>query len=157
MNLATRMLPEPRGTTRESLLNECICLPHNPYIFLDVLNGPMIASLMLRVFGWGRMTEKRLMGLLAMVLGLIAGLLMLSGAVGHGADLIGIVAGIGVLYGSYLIFRGKTSLLFGWAKTRMGAFINLAIGVATLLVPGGLGGTPSILAIASGILALVAA
>lgn len=97
------------------------------------------------------------MGLLAMVLGLIAGVLMLSAAVGHGSDLIGIVAGIGVLYGSYLIFRGKTSLLFGWAKTRMGAFIIIVIGVATLVIPGGLGGTSSILAIASGILGLVAA
>lgn len=103
------------------------------------------------------MTEKRVMGLLAMVLGLVAGLLMLSASVRGGSDLIGIAAGIAVLYGSYLIFRGKTSLLFGWTKTRMGAFINIAIGTVTLLVPGGLGGTSSILAIASGVLGLLSA
>lgn len=117
----------------------------------------MIAFLTLGVFGWGRMTEKRLIGLLAMVLGLITGPLMQSAAVGHASDLIGIVAAVGVLYGSYLIFREKMSFLFGWAKTRMGAFINIAIGVATLLIPRGLGGTSSILSIASGILGLVAA
>jgi len=72
----------------------------------------MIAFLTLGVFRWGRMTERRLIGLLATVLGLIAGPLMLSAAVGHASDLIGIVAAVGVLYGSYLIFREKLSLLF---------------------------------------------
>jgi len=60
----------------------------------------MIASLMLVVFGPGRRTENRLMGFLATVLGVIAGLLMLSAATGHGSDLIGLVAGIGVSMGA---------------------------------------------------------
>lgn len=112
---------------------------------------------MVGILGWGRMTEKRLLGLLAMGLGLVAGVFMLSASVGHGSDVLGILASLGVLYGSYLIFRGKTGLLFGWAKTRMGGLINIGIGLATLLVPGGVGGTASILAIVSGILGLISA
>ena len=42
-------------------------------------------------------------------------------------------------------------------ETRLGALINLAIGVLTLLIPGGVGGTPSILAIVSGILGFLSA
>jgi len=45
----------------------------------------------------------------------------------------------------------------GWAKTRMGALINLVVGIATLIIPGGVGGTASILAIVSGVLGLLAA
>ncbi len=104
------------------------------------------------------MGEKRIFGILAMVLGLIAGVLILVAAqAGKAVDLLEVVVGLAVLYGSYLIFRGKTSLLFGWAKTRLGAMINLAVGVITLIVPGGVGGTPSILAIVSGILGFLAA
>jgi hypothetical protein len=102
--------------------------------------------------------EKRLFGLLAMVLGLIAGILILLGTQRNaGVDLLDLVIGLAILYGSYLIYRGKTGLLFGWAKTRLGAIINLSIGVITLLVPGGVGGTESILAILSGVLGLIAA
>jgi hypothetical protein len=102
--------------------------------------------------------EKRLFGILAMIIGLIAGILILLAASGGRAvDLLAVVIGLVVLYGSYLIYRGKTGLLFGWAKTRFGAMINLAVGVITLIVPGGVGGTPSILAIVSGILGFLAA
>ena len=68
-----------------------------------------------------------------------------------------LIAGIGVLYGSYLIYRGKTSILFGWGKTRLEALINLAIGVLTLLTPGGVAGPASILAIVSGTLGFLSA
>ena len=102
--------------------------------------------------------EKRLFGIIALILGLIAGVLILLNVQSKaGVDLITLIAGIGVLYGSYLIHRGKTSILFGWGKTRLGALINLAIGVLTLLIPGGVGGTPSILAILSGILGFLSA
>ncbi|MCI4371164.1 MAG: hypothetical protein L3J78_00785 [Thermoplasmata archaeon] len=102
--------------------------------------------------------EKRIFAILALVVGLIAAVLILSASArGSSLDILGLLAGLGVLYGSYLIFRGKTSLLFGWAKTRTGAFLNLVIGLATLIIPGGIGGTASILAIVSGILGFLAA
>jgi len=102
--------------------------------------------------------EKRLFGIIALILGLVAGVLILLEVQSKGGvDLITLIAGIGVLYGSYLTYRGKTSILLGWGKTRLGALINLAIGVLTLLVPGGVGGYPSILAIVSGILGFLSA
>src|SRR5437773_7723826 len=102
--------------------------------------------------------EKRIFALLALILGIIAAALILSAATrGSSLDELGLLVGLGVLYGSYLIFRGKTSLLMGRAKTRMGAVINLVLGVATLVIPGGVGGTASILAIVSGVLGLLAA
>lgn len=157
MNREREMLPEPREISRESLLKEHIFLAPKPCIFLDELSSTIIASLMLGVFGWSRMSERRLIGLFAMVLGLVAGLLTLSAAVGPVLTSSAWSPEPACSYGSYLVFRGKTGLLLGGAKARMGAFINIAIGVATLLIPGGLGGTSSILAIASGILGLVAA
>src|SRR5216117_4289005 len=97
--------------------------------------------------------EKRLFGLIALVLGLVAGvLILLDVQAKQNINLLNLIAGIGVLYGSYLIYRGKTSILFGWGKTRLGALLNLAIGVLTLMIPGGAGGPASILAILSGIL-----
>ncbi len=102
--------------------------------------------------------EKRIFGLIALVLGLVAGvLILLDVQANRNVNLMTLIAGIGVLYGSYLIYRGKTSILFGWGKTRLGALINLAIGVLTLLIPGNVGGTASILAIVSGILGFLAA
>src|SRR3989475_11604469 len=102
--------------------------------------------------------EKRLFGIIALILGLIAGVLILLNVQSKaGVALLTLIAGIGVLYGSYLIYRGKTSILFGWGKTRLGALINLVIGVLTLLIPGGVGGTPSILAILSGVLGFLSA
>ena len=102
--------------------------------------------------------EKRIFGLVALVLGLVAGvLILLDVQASRNVDLVTLIAGIGVLYGSYLIYRGKTSILFGWGKTRLGALLNLAIGVLTLLIPGGAGGPASILAILSGILGFLSA
>jgi len=102
--------------------------------------------------------EKRIFALLALILGIIAAALILTAATrGSSLEVLGLLVGLGVLYGSYLIFRGKASLLMGWAKTRMGAVINLVLGVATLVIPGGVGGTASILAIVSGVLGLLAA
>src|SRR2546430_11931319 len=95
--------------------------------------------------------EKRIFALLGLILGIIAAALMLSESTqGHYLDVLRLLAGLVVLYGSYLIFRGKTSLLMGWSKTRMGALINLVVGIATLIIPRGVGVTASILAIVSG-------
>lgn len=103
-------------------------------------------------------SQKRLFGLIAMAVGLIAGLLILLDATSARVlSLLSVGVGLGVLYGSYLIYRGKTSLLFGWGQTRVGAWINLILGVLTLIVPGGVGGIASILAILSGILGLLSA
>ena len=102
--------------------------------------------------------EKRLFGLIALVLGLVAGvLILLDVQAKQNINLLNVIAGIGVLYGSYLIYRGKTSILFGWGKTRLGSLVNLAIGVLTLLIPGGVGGIASVLAIVSGILGFLSA
>jgi len=102
--------------------------------------------------------EKRIFGIIALVLGLVAGILILLDVQAKGnVNLVTLIAGIGVLYGSYLIYRGKTSILFRWGKTRLGALINLAIGILTLLIPGGVAGTASILAIVSGILGFLSA
>src|SRR5438132_5174510 len=102
--------------------------------------------------------EKRLFGIIALILVLIAGVMILLNVQSKArVDLITLTAGIGVLYWSYPIYRGKTSILFGWGKTRLGALINLAIGVLTLLIPCGVGGTPTILAILSGILGFLSA
>lgn len=102
--------------------------------------------------------ERRILALLALFLGLIAAALIMSeSAGGPTLDVLGLLAGLGVLYGSFLIFRGKTSLLMGWAKARTGALINLAIGLGTLLLPGGVGGNASILAIVSGVIGFLSA
>jgi hypothetical protein len=101
--------------------------------------------------------EKRLFALIALGLGVAAAILILSASTQGSVDVLGLVAGLGVLYGSYLIFRGKTSLLLGWAKTRTGAIVNLVIGLVTLFLPGGVGGTASILAMVSGVVGFLAA
>src|SRR2546426_9454105 len=102
--------------------------------------------------------EKRLFGLIALVLGIVAGILILLDVQAkQNINLLNVIAGIGVLYGSYLIYRGKTSILFGWGKTRLGSLANLAIGVFTLLIPGGVGGITSVLAIVGGILGFLSA
>lgn len=102
--------------------------------------------------------EKRIFGLIAFVLGVVAGvLILLDVQASRNINFVTLIAGIAVLYGSYLIYRGKTSILFGWGKTRLGALINLAVGVLTLLIPGGTGGAASILAILSGVLGFLSA
>jgi hypothetical protein len=101
--------------------------------------------------------EKRVFALIALGLGVLAAILILSASTRGPVDVLGLLAGLGVLYGSYLIVRGKSTILLGWAKTRTGAIINLVIGLVTLLLPGGIGGTASILAIVSGVLGFLAA
>src|SRR6266545_2348690 len=102
------------------------------------------------------MSEKRLLALLAAILGLVAGVLIVAGAVTRGGvEVLALLAGLGILYGSYLIYRGKSSW-FSLGKTRTGAIINLALGLLTLLIPGGVGGILSIVAIVSGFLGLLA-
>ncbi len=101
--------------------------------------------------------EKRIFALIALVLGIIAGALILAvSARGLSLDVLDLAAGLAVLYGSYLIFRGKTSLILGRTKARTGALLNLLVGVVTLILPGGAGGIASILAIVSGVLGLLA-
>ncbi len=101
--------------------------------------------------------EKRLFVLIALGLGLLAAVLMLLASTRGSFEVLGLLAGLGVLYGSYLIARGKSSLLLGRTKTRTGAFINLVIGLGTFFLPGGIGGTASILAMVSGVLGFLAA
>src|SRR5438093_12080835 len=102
--------------------------------------------------------EQRLFRLIALILGLVAGVLIrLDLQAKQNIELLNVIGGIGVLYGSYLIYRGKTSILFGWGKTRLGSVINVAIGVLTLLILGGVGGIASVLAIVSGILGFLSA
>src|SRR5438132_11667009 len=96
--------------------------------------------------------EKRIFALLALILGIIAAALILSAATrGSSLAVLGLLVGLGVLYGSYLIFGGKTSLLMGWAKTRTVAVINFVLVVATFIIPGGFGATASIRAIVIGL------
>lgn len=122
----------------------CIRPRRNLYII-----PPVLAQLMVG--------EKRLFALIALGLGILAAILILSASTRGPVDVLGLVLGLAVLYGSYLIVRGKSTLLLGWAKTRTGAIINLVIGLVTLFLPGGIGGTASILAIVSGVLGFLAA
>src|SRR5207244_11838712 len=95
--------------------------------------------------------EKRLFGLIALVLGLVAGVLMLLDVQAkQSIDLVNVIAGVGVLYGSYRNYRGKKSILFGWGQTPLGSFIILGMGGLTLRIPGGVGGIASVLAHVSG-------
>jgi hypothetical protein len=103
------------------------------------------------------MGQKQLFALVALGLGVLAAILILSVSTRGPLDVLGLIVGLGVLYGSYLIVRGKSSLLFGRAKTRTGAVINLILGLVTLFLPGGIGGTASILALVSGVFGLLAA
>src|SRR2546422_11042373 len=91
--------------------------------------------------------ETRLFGIIALILGLIAGVLILLNVQSKaGVDLLTLIAGIGVVYGRYMIYRGKTSILFGWGKNRLGALINIVIVVVYLLIAFGGGGKPATLA-----------
>ncbi len=101
------------------------------------------------------MTEKRVLALLAMLIGLIAGLLILVNALDIGRSNLtlsqvlnaGIAAllGIAILVGSLLIYRGRYS---------SGGIINVLLGiVALILAISTIGG---ILAIVSGVIGLVA-
>ena len=101
------------------------------------------------------MTEKRVLALLAMLMGLIAGLLILVNALDIGRSNLtlgqvlnaGIAAllGIAILVGSLLIHRGKYS---------SGGIINILLGIVALILA--ISTTGSILAIVSGVIGLVA-
>ncbi|HEX9340431.1 MAG TPA: hypothetical protein VF992_04590 [Thermoplasmata archaeon] len=106
------------------------------------------------------MTEKRILALLAMLIGLIGGLLILVGALGdlRGIDLTGnltrlanlVIAtllGIAIILGSLMIYRGK----YG-----SGGIINIVLGIIVIVLSLG-SSTGGILAIVSGVLGLVAA
>src|SRR5256885_1058821 len=101
------------------------------------------------------MTEKRVLALLAMLMGLIAGLLILVNALDIGRSNLtlsqvlnaGIAAllGIAILVGSLLIYRGKYS---------SGGIINILLGIVALILK--LDTIGGILAIVSGVIGLVA-
>ena len=102
------------------------------------------------------MTEKRILALLALLIGLIGGLLILVNVlnVAQGGQFnldravnaaIAALLGIAILAGSLLIYRGKYS---------SGGIVNILLGIVTLIL--GLNFTGGILAIVSGVIGLVA-
>ena len=103
------------------------------------------------------MTEKRLLALLAMLIGLVGGLLVLVDAldVGRGqltlslaADaVIAAILGVAILAGTLLIYRGKYS---------SGGIVNILLGIVILILPR-TSTTGGILAIVSGVVGFVAA
>ncbi|SRR5712691_374967 len=102
--------------------------------------------------------EKRLFGIIALILGLIAGVLILLNVQSKGSvDLITLIAGIGVLYGSYLIDRGKNEHPLRLGEDPPRGIDQPRDRSVDPTDPGGVGGTPSILAILSGILAFLSA
>ena len=102
------------------------------------------------------MTEKRILALLALLIGLIGGLLILVNALSavQGGQFnldravnaaIAALVGIAILAGSLVIYRGKYS---------SGGIVNILLGIVTLIL--GLNSTGGILAIVSGVIGLVA-
>ncbi len=102
------------------------------------------------------MTEKRLLALLGMLIGLVGALLILIDAFDAArgnADLNWLVnrvlipgiLGLAILAGSLLIYRGTSG---------SGGIINILLGVVVIVL--GAGTTGAILAIVSGVLGLVA-
>jgi hypothetical protein len=100
------------------------------------------------------MTEKRLLALVALLTGLVAGLLILVDAVNAiqlssvGSmlgQLVGVVLGVAILLASLLIYRSKSS---------SGGILDILLGVVALVLhlnlPGG------ILAIMAGVVGLIA-
>ena len=101
------------------------------------------------------MTEKRVLALLAMLIGLIAGLLILVNVLDIGRSnltlsqvlnaSIAALLGIAILVGSLFIYRGKYS---------SGGIINILLGIVAIIL--GISTTGGILAIVSGVIGLVA-
>jgi hypothetical protein len=101
------------------------------------------------------MTEKRILALLALLIGLIGGLLILVDALNiiRGQlnlndavrSVVAALLGIAILMGSLLIHRGKYS---------SGGIINILLGIVAIIL--GAGYTGGILAIVSGVIGLVA-
>src|SRR6266540_658471 len=96
------------------------------------------------------MTEKRLLALIAMLIGLIGGLLILVGALDIGRQfnlnlavsaIIAALLGVAIVLGSLMIYRGKYGA---------GGLVNIVIVLGYGSTTGG------ILAIISGVLGLVA-
>ncbi len=101
------------------------------------------------------MTEKRLLALIAMLIGLIGGLLILVGALDIGRQfnlnlavsaIIAALLGVAIVLGSLMIYRGK----YG-----SGGLVNIVLWIIVIVL--GYGSTTGgILAIISGVLGLVA-
>ena len=101
------------------------------------------------------MTEKRLLALIAMLIGLIGGLLILVGALDIGRQfnlnlavsaIVSALLGVAIVLGSLMIYRGK----YG-----SGGLVNIVLGIIVIVL--GYGSTTGgILAIISGVLGLVA-
>lgn len=102
------------------------------------------------------MSEKRILALLGLLLGLIAGVLLLVGAVQGARQSITLdfllqraviaVLGLAILFGSLLIYRGKH---------KSGGLVNLVLGLVVLVLSYGTT-TEAVLAVISGVLGLVA-
>ena len=100
------------------------------------------------------MTEKRLLALVALLIGLVAGLLILVDAV-NGiqlssvgsmlGQLVGVVLGVAILLGSLLIYRSK----YG-----SGGILDILLGVVALVLH--MNSTGGILAIVAGVVGLIA-
>ncbi len=102
------------------------------------------------------MSEKRILAILGLLLGLLAAILILLGIVGIGRNetislaflldrLIDLVLGIVILVGSLMIYRRNYS---------SGGIVNLVIGIVVIIL--GPSTTAGILAILSGVLGLLA-
>jgi|GEM_PF-1685868 len=102
------------------------------------------------------MTEKRLLALLAFLIGLVGGLLVLvqaldrlrplpSDLVAALNSLVGVILGLAILAASLLIYRGKYS---------SGGILAILLGIVALIL--GLSSTGGILAIVGGVVGLVA-
>jgi len=102
------------------------------------------------------MTEKRILAILGLLFGLLAGLLVLVGALTFGRNqpidlallferLVTLVLGIAILFGSVLIYRGTYS---------GGGLVNLIMGVVVFLVSRDT--LAAVLAIVSGVLGFLA-
>ncbi|HKW42881.1 MAG TPA: hypothetical protein VJP06_01720 [Thermoplasmata archaeon] len=103
------------------------------------------------------MTEKRILALLAMLLGLVGGLLILLDVLDFARSpnldavriayvLVALFIGVAILLGSLLIYRGRYS---------PSGILNIVLGVVALVLPQ-TNHTGGILAIVSGIIGLVA-
>lgn len=102
------------------------------------------------------MSEKRLLALIALLIGLVGGLLILADALNavRGArdlaaalsSLIFVILGIAILLASFLIFRGK----YG-----SGGILNILLGVVAFILQTDT--TGAILAIVAGVVGLIAA
>lgn len=103
------------------------------------------------------MSEKRLLALIALLIGLVGALLILTDALNglrDGGDLlsalgfylVSLILGVAILLASFLIYRGK----YG-----SGGILNILLGVVALILR--TDSTGAILAIVAGVVGLIAA